>query len=141
MDITLHITVQQPPAGFYYGLQKGSGSQFENEQVRLSAGVDLDFSLTVGVKTDAQTGLPRFGGPFVQGPAGGKFIYIGIGAYAGHESAWSGRLKIPLSGITAEMVAAADNGLQTYVAGTGKNGMPACATVKPFSGWKIRDQA
>jgi hypothetical protein len=47
---------------------------------------------------------------------------------------WSRRLKVPLRGITWEMIER-KNSLQTRVPGTGKDGSPTCATVKPFAGW------
>jgi hypothetical protein len=44
---------------------------------------------------------PKFSGSFVQGPSGGKFVYIDIGTYARQtDTHWSRRLKIPLNGIT-----------------------------------------
>jgi hypothetical protein len=30
--------------------------------------------------------------------------------------------------------------LETRVPGTGKDGSPSCATVKPFPGWNVVDQ-
>jgi hypothetical protein len=76
---------------------------------------------------------PDFSGPFVQGPKGGRFIYIDIGTCAGQrDSRWSRRLKIPLTAITEEMTAAV---LETRINGTSRDGGPACATPKPFNGW------
>jgi len=140
-ELSLHIILQSPPAQVDYALQKGSGSKFETVQRQKSTGKDLLFSFTVNVK-EAKDGQPDFSGPFVQGPAGERFIYIGIGAYAGVPgSAWDRRLKVPLRDITWDMVRkAADSaaGLQTHVPGTGKDGTPSCATVKPFEGWRLR---
>jgi len=81
-------------------------------------------------------------GPFVQGSKGGRFVYIGIGTYAGQpDSPWSRRLKIPLTGINSAMVdrVMRDSSLifVTTVPGTGKDGGPNCATVKPFAGWQV----
>ncbi len=60
---------------------------------------------TVTVKTGRNDDLPNFAGPFVQGPAGERFVYIDIGTYAGQTNTpWSRRLKIPLSGITWDML-------------------------------------
>jgi hypothetical protein len=84
--------------------------------------------------------LPEFGGSFVQGIPLNKFIYIGIGTFTGQDSPWSRRLKIPLTGITWNLIDHANlsTGLETYVPGTGKHGSPNCATVKPFAGWEIK---
>ena len=81
-------------------------------------------------------------GAFVQGPTGERFIYINIGTSAGDiNSVWSRRLKIPLKGITTGMITDLQNDsalmLETKVPGTGKDGGPNCATVKPFSGWYL----
>jgi hypothetical protein len=135
--IALHITLQKPPGNVTYSLQKGSGSNYEPVQVQPSVGDDLYFSFSVEIKGASQTHeIPDFRGPFVQGPVGGRFVYLDIGSYAGG-SGWSGRLKIPLTGITWEQLNAEEL-LQTTVPGTGKNGMPNCATVKPFAGWQAR---
>ena len=78
----------------------------------------------------------------MQGPRGGRFVYIGIGTYVGQTDApWSRRLKVPLSGISASVIkkvsAATDGVLETHVPGTGKDGGPSCASVKNFEGWKL----
>jgi hypothetical protein len=141
MQLALHITLVKPPAKLTYSLQKGSGAKYEVIQVQCTTGQDLFFELTVEVKDSPNTNEePDFKGPFVQGPVGGRFIYLDIGSYAGAESYWSGRLKIPLTGISWATIAAAgsEHALHTTVPGTRKNGMPACATVKPFEGWKVK---
>jgi hypothetical protein len=143
MQLTLHITLKTPPANITYALQKGSGSKFEVLQVQKSTGSDLYFELTADIKGDKETTeLPDFKGPFVQGPAQGRFIYLGIGSYAGDNSFGGGRIKIPLTGITWQTVVQANANpkpmLETTVPGTAKNGGPTYATVKPFDGWKLK---
>jgi hypothetical protein len=53
----------------------------------------------------------------------------------------SRRLKIPLRDISSDtirqMLADPSLVLETKVPGTGKDGGPNCATVKPFSGWHL----
>ncbi|MDO3626931.1 DUF5990 family protein [Mucilaginibacter sp. BT774] len=138
----MHIVLQLPPPGVHFGLQKGSGSKYETVQLQKSGSGDLHFDLNVTIRGDRiKDQTPRFGGPFAQGSYPDNFIYIDIGTYAGKEDIWSRRLKIPLSGITWEIVdqltTDADLTLETYVPGTAKDGSPTCATVKPFAGWKI----
>lgn len=140
-EINLCVMLQGPVEGVHFGLQKGSGATYETVQVQQAAGSDLVFTLTVKVKT-GKDGQPDFSGTFVQGPASERFIYIDIGAMAGQTaSPWSRRLKIPLRGITWEMVQQVMNSpglaLETRVPGTGKDGTPNCATVKPFAGWRV----
>ena len=82
--------------------------------------------------------FPKFSGSFVQGPADGKFVYIDIGTYAGQtDTVWSRRLKVPLTGITWKDIDSLSGNLilQASVPGTGRDGGPNCATVKPFEGW------
>jgi hypothetical protein len=145
MNLRLRVILQTPPANVHFGLQKGSGNNYETVQVQLSKNDDLYFELAVEVKGDRQKDeMPAFKGPFVQGPAGAKFLYIDIGTYAGQADQWSRRLKIPLTGITWEMSqAAAQPGivLEASVPGTGKDGTPNCATVKPFGGWHLKTLA
>ena len=134
-ELTLRIILEKPTAGVDFGLQKGHGSNYETVQTQRSKGIDLHFECDVRVSR-AKDGSPNFLGPFAQGPSGQRFIYIDIGTCAGQtDTCWSRRLKIPLHGITWEMIDAA-KGLETRVPGTGKDGSPACATVKPFAGWK-----
>jgi Family of unknown function (DUF5990) len=100
----------------------------------------------VPVKIKGEKGkdvFPKFSGPFVQGPAGAKFIYIDIGTCAGQtDTIWTRRLKVPLTGITWELIdqlmANPSLVLETKVPGTGKDGGPNCASVKPFEGWHIK---
>ncbi len=143
MVLELHILLQAPPAGIDYGLQKGSGSKYETVQKQRSTGADLYFALSVEVKGDKlMSGLPDFKGPFVQGPREIRFLYIDIGAAAGQHTHWSRRLKIPLTGIRWEAIeqlaTQPHSVLTTQVVGTGKDGGPNCATVKPFAGWEVK---
>ncbi|MGB4771255.1 MAG: DUF5990 family protein [Chitinophagaceae bacterium] len=137
--VTLQIILNNPPSGVLFGLQKGSGSNYETIQNQMSGSGDLTFAFAVGVKGDkSKDDIPKLTGPFVQGPAGGRFVYIDIGTYAGQlNTVWSRRLKVPLSGITWDFLGSLTNQtvLQTTVPGTGKDGGPNCATVKPFAGW------
>ena len=136
-ELKLRIILEQPPKGCDFGLQKGRGSVYEIVQTKRFTGKDLIFEFTVGVKPDGKAS-PDLAGPFVQGPAGERFVYIDIGTYAGQaDSQWGRRLKVPLSGITTEMIQSSAV-LEARVPGTARDGGPTCATVKPFAGWKSR---
>jgi hypothetical protein len=134
-QLAMRIVILAPPHGIIYGLQNGSGNTYTTEQQQLSSGGNLIFTFTIGVK-QGKHGQPDFKGPYVQGPAGERFVYIDIGSYAGkaHGIA-NGRLKIPLRDINWQMVDAGS--IETQVEGTGKNGTVAYATPKPFAGWKV----
>jgi len=103
---------------------------------------DLSFKFTIKVKGDRlKEKFPKFSGSFVQGSADNKFVYIDIGTYAGQsDTIWSRRLKIPLAGITWKDIdsLSSNSMLQTSVPGTGRDGAPNCATVKPFGGWHLK---
>ena len=136
------IVLETPPAGVDFGLQKGKGSNYEAVQKQLSNGGNLLFNFDISIKTVSDQQI-IFVGPFVQGPPAGQFIYIDIGTYAGQkDSPWGRRLKIPLAGITtqmtAQLIADPELILEATVPGTGKDGGPNCATVKPFTGWKVK---
>ena len=140
-EIALKIILENPPAGIVFGIQKGSGNNYETIQKQISGAAILHFNFTITVKWN-KDGSPNFLGAFVQGPPTERFIYIDIGTAAGDiNSVWSRRLKIPLKGITIEMINKLLTGsaiiLETKVPGTGKDGGPNCATVKPFSGWYL----
>lgn len=139
-ELELRIILEKPTAGVDFGLQKGRGGDYETIQTQRSKGQDLRFEFTVRAKATGKDAPPNFLGPFVQGPAGERFVYIDIGTYAGQiGTCWSRRLKIPLRGITWQMIEAVVDGkswLETRLAGSGKDGSPSCATPKPFSGWK-----
>ena len=143
-DVALQIILVKPTRGVDFGLQKGSGSNYETIQKQRSDACDLVFKCTVKVKGEREKDLlPKFSGHCVQGPAGKKFIYIDIGTCAGQaNTVWSRRLKIPLAGISWEeidkLITNPSLILETIVPGTGRDGGPNCATVKPFAGWHYK---
>src|SRR6478752_379021 len=96
-EIKLQVILTKPTPGVVFGLQKGSGNNYETVQKQISTSNDLTFTFTVKVKGErSRDKFPKLSGSFVQGAADNKFVYIGIGTYAGQsDSAWSRRLKIP----------------------------------------------
>jgi hypothetical protein len=141
-ELTLRIVLQNPPAGVDFGLQRGRGNEYETIQKQRSKTGDLSFEFNVRLKAEAKSGTPTFLGPFVQGPPQQRFVYLDIGACAGQiDTHWSRRLKIPLTGITGEMIARVQTDsrwiIEARVHGTGKDGGPTCGTVKPFAGWHL----
>lgn len=142
-EIIFRIILLKPTKGVVFGLQKGSGSMYETVQKQKCATDELVFECPILVQGDEQKdSLPRLTGPFVQGALPNKFIYIDIGTSAGQmDSPWTRRLKIPLSGITWDFVTQLTSNPTavpgTRVEGTGRDGGPNCATVKPFDGWHV----
>ena len=144
-ELTLKIVLENPPSGVDFGLQKGSGNKYETIQIQRSNNKNVAFEFPITVKLNKE-GLPNFLGVFVQGATGQRFIYIDIGTYAGQkDTGWSRRLKIPLTGITLnvikEMMTDSNSYLEARVPGTGRDNGPNCATVKPFTGWHILNRA
>ena len=141
IELTFRIILENPPPGVDYGLQKGGGSNYEVTQKQRSKTGDLRFEFAARVK-EGKDGQPVLLGPFVQGPPQERFVYLDIGTYAGQtDTPWSRKLKVPLRGITWDMVKQASSAkhcLETHVPGRAKDGSPSCATVKPFSGWNVK---
>ena len=138
-DLFFKIFIQKPTPGVVYGLQKGKGSNYETTQKQISHSNDLIFEFTLQAKA-GEDGNMVFLGPFAQGTPQDRFIYIDIGTCAGQtDTPWSRRLKVPLSGITQEQMNKLSDGkaLTAKVPGSGRDGSPNCATVKPFDGWEI----
>jgi hypothetical protein len=141
-ELTFRIVLEKPPAGVDFALQKGRGSDYETIQKQRSGTDELRFEFTVQASVGNNAASPSLLGPLVQGPPNARFVYLDIGTYAAQkDSAWSRRLKIPLTGITSDLIDRADRDshavFETHVHGTGKDGGPNCATVKPFAGWKL----
>ena len=140
-QLRFRIILESPPPGVDYGLQKGGGNDYEVTQKQRSKTGDLQFEFDARLK-EGKDGLPVLLGPFVHGPPQERFVYLDIGTYAGQtDTPWGRRLKVPLRGLTWDMVTQASraaNVLETRVPGTAKDGSPTCATVKPFAGWKVK---
>ena len=129
--ITLRLTVADPGPGVRYSLQKDD-APFEP----VTAG-DAPVSFDVPIRL---SGDDRVLGPFVrrEGPVR-RFVYIRIGTSAGdHASCWSRRAKIDIHDIPTDLLAQARAGrtLEIVLPGRGKDGSPACATVRPTAPWR-----
>jgi hypothetical protein len=140
-EILFRIVVKNPALGVDYALQEGKGSNFSAVQKQRSTGKVIVFDFKIKCKiADNRFSLL---GKFVQGTSSDKFIYVDIGTFAGQiNSIWSGRLKVPLTGITQNMIqsALAEDGvsIEATVPGQGKDGRPNYGTVKPFDGWRLK---
>lgn len=129
--ITLRLTVADPVPGVRYSLQKDDAP---HAPVTATDG-PLSFDVPVRLSDDG-----RFLGPFVrrEGPQR-RFVYIRIGQSAGdHAATWSRRAKIDIHDIPGGLLDQARAGavLEVVLPGRGKDGMPACATVRGIDGWK-----
>jgi hypothetical protein len=139
-EVPLRITLIHPPQGVTFRLQQGKSGLVEPGRATEER-LAFDFALRVaGART---TGAPNFRGACAQGPPAGRFVYVNSGTLAGQaDSCWTRRAKVPLAGISWELIeqvlASPGGVLEARIAGTGRDGGPACATVPLLEGgWKI----
>lgn len=128
--ITLRLTIADPMPGVRYSLQDKDGPVGA-----VTAGeAPLSLDVTVLLNDD-----DRLTGPFVRREgAERRFVYIGIGKHAGDaDSAWDRRAKIDVHDIPVDLLALARAGqvLEARLPGRGRDGNPACATVRPLAAW------
>lgn len=138
-EISLRIVIVAPTPGVVFALQRGKD---ELVSPTVATGEELSFDLTVRVRGEGEPS-PNFLGDCVQGPKGGRFVYVNSGTLAGQEdSCWSRRAKIGLQEITWELVdkldAASTKVLEATIPGRARDGGPSCATVPLLDGgWRI----
>ncbi len=143
--LLLRIRVMAPPAGVAFAVQLGksdaAGAAGLLPPIRTGA-EGLDFDLAVHPTARTAGAPPDFRGPAVQGPRGGRFIYVNSGRRAGQaDSPWDRRAKILLGGIgwyLIEQAMAEPSGpLEARIAGTDAKGGPVCAATPLIGGvWR-----
>lgn len=142
--VGMRIVVDAQPRGVKFAVQRGKAdllppSPGEADSLR------FDFSLRVAV--DPGDGSFNFLGEFAQGPRADRFVYLNSGTYAGQQhTTWARRAKLKLAAIPAAVVEGAmkspQNVIEARLAGTGSDGGPICATVKPDAiEWRIARSA
>jgi len=136
--IRLRVVVRAPPKGVVFAMQIGR-DQLAPPKVAGATKLVFETSAKIGV---TKTGAPQLGGPAVQGPSGGRFLYINSGKRAGQaDTCWDRRAKVMLGTIGAPQLrkcAATNGALEAEIDGVAGDGGPCCATV-PLrgSGWRI----
>jgi hypothetical protein len=131
IEIRMRIVIEQPVVGVRHSLQSGDDGVLDPKHSE--RGEPLGFDFTVRVAPG-----PKFFGDQVrrEGPVR-RFVYIRIGQMAGDpSSSWTRRMKIDIHDIGQDLLDRATRGegvLETVVNGTGKDGTPACATVRPIA--------
>lgn len=126
--LTLRLTIVDPVPGVRYSLQKDDLPL----DPRTATDAALSFDVPVRLADDG-----RLLGPFIrrEGPER-RFVYLRIGQSAGDcTSPWNRRAKIDVHDIPAAL-RSADAVLEIRLPGRGKDGTPACATVRPLEGWR-----
>ena len=128
--INLRIVIEQPVVGVLHSLQAKDELPLDPKYSRDGEPLIFDFPVRVGAG-------PKFFGDQVrrEGPER-RFVYVRIGQLAGDPSSpWSRRMKIDIHDISDALLdrAAGSGGfIETRISGTGADGTPACATVRPI---------
>lgn len=141
-DLELKIVLACPPTGYAFCLQRGKGAKGERLDYVEADDDDIAFELTVALREGKQPDMPDFGGPFVQGPPGGRFFYLCVGRCSMiAEPHWTGRVKVPLSSITWPLARQATSGggrLEARYTASRPDGRPVLASVKLLDdGWTV----
>lgn len=129
----MRLTVERPVAGVRHSLQDKASKPVDARTPAAGEDLSLDFAIRVA---DG----PKFYGEQVrsEGPER-RFVYIAVGQQAGDpDTHWSRRMKIDIHDIPQPLLDAAMAGgvLEGRFAGTGPDGTPACATIRPIA-WRI----
>lgn len=130
-EIRLRLTIDDPVPGVRYSLQK---DDMPFEPVTAGEG-PISFDVPISLHDDG-----RMTGPFVrrEGKAR-RFVYIRIGISAGdHATTLNRRAKIDVHDIPPALLDQARAGavLEVGLPGRGRDGTPACATVRPIRAWR-----
>jgi hypothetical protein len=141
-EVPIRLVLVDPPPAVDFGIQRGSGSQYETVLVQRRTSGDVFFDFSVTVADNRKDRLPNFKGPFAQGPPVKRFVYVDVGTYAGQkDTQWARRMIVPLQGITWALIKTVlsrdGQRLLARIPGTGRDGGPNCATVKMLSDWKV----
>ena len=135
-EVAFRITLLNPPLGVTFRLQRGR-AELVAPSHETATSISFDFTLRVA----PGDGAPRLLGPFAQGPPAARFVYVNSGKQAGQaESCWDRRAKVHLRDIAPSLIEQAISSgavIETRIAGTGRDGGPACATVPLIGGWRI----
>lgn len=138
--LALRITVVDPPPGLTWALQLGRDELVPPTKQSRDC---IIFDFTVDVVTGEKPGAFRLRGAAVQGRPGERFVYLGVGSYAGQAGApFNGRAKVTLEGITRALIDAVRRSpsgvLEAQFAGTSPRGGPSLASVSLLGdGWHV----
>src|ERR1700741_501722 len=129
----MRLVIEGPVPGVQHSLQDKKSLPVDAKTSETGEKLTFDFPLRVAAG-------PKFYGEQARSEgAARRVVYIAIGQPAGqHLSPWSRRMKIDIHDIPQALLDGAASGkrLVGTVAGTGKDGTPACATVR-VQGWTL----
>lgn len=130
--LTLRLNIGDPVAGLHYSLQDPKNVPVD---IRISGGGPLSFDVPVTLRPDG-----KLAGPFVRREGKERrFVYIAIAGQAGQTDALgqriSRRAKIDVHDIPVDLIRPGAV-LAVDLPGRDKDGLPACATVRPLGPWR-----
>jgi hypothetical protein len=133
VEIRMRLVVEGPVPGVTHSLQDRKSQPVDAKVSQKGESLTFDFPVRIGPG-------PKYYGEQVrsEGPER-RFVYIAVARQAGgHDLAWSRRMKIDIHTIPQPLLDGAFAGkrLTGTLAGTGKDGTPACATVR-VDGWRL----
>lgn len=127
-EIAFRIVIEQPVPGVLHSLQGKDDRPLDPKASEAGEALAFDFPVRVG------PGPKFFGDQVRREGLERRFVYIRIGQMAGDAaSPWSRRMKIDIHDIEPELLEAATKDarpIEITIIGTGKDGTPACATVR-----------
>jgi hypothetical protein len=132
-EIRLRLVIDAPLPGVALSLQGKKGVVVDAQIPKDRKPLVFAFPVRIGPG-------PKFYGDFVraEGPER-RFVYIAVGTQAGQADAiWSRRIKVDIHTIPPALLTAAAKGkvLEAMIAGTGRDGTPACASVPLLRAWR-----
>jgi hypothetical protein len=141
-ELAMRIIVVDPVPGLSMALQRGQAAKAVLTPPAILSDAAITFEFEVIVDGVLPNGDPRLLGPFVQGPATARFVYLPIGRYAGQpDSEWGGRVKVPLEGLGWTKIETRPLGerLEARIKGRSPKGGPAMASTALLPpGWTWR---
>jgi hypothetical protein len=129
VEVRTRIVIENPVPGVLHSLQAKDGHPLDAKRSDTGEPLAFDFPLRIG------PGPKFFGDQVRREGKERRFVYIRLGQSAGDlSSPWSRRMKIDIHDTPPDLLDQAMKGgvLEIRIDGTGKDGTPACATVRPI---------
>lgn len=139
-DLWVRVVVRDAPPGVKFAMQRGKSELLEPSS---HTETELVFDLPVRAVAKPGSEAPNILGPYAQGPASDRFLYLNSGTMAGQtQTGWTRRAKLKTAGITWALVreaSAQDNAvLIAEVHGRARDAGPCCGTVPLLNGgWQV----
>lgn len=125
--VTLRLTIVDPVPGLHYWRQDANNAPHD---IRLASDGPLTFDMPVDLRPDGS-----LGGTFVRREGRvRRFVYIAIGGSMDGLAVVSRRAKIDVHDIPADLLKPGAV-IAATLPGRGRDGTPACATVRPLTPW------